>query len=130
MPFRVRRVVAVSPNVLWQALIDTRQWPKWGPSIIAVDCPDRFIVAGSRGRVRTAACVWLPFRITEFEDERFHYWHWNVCGVPATGHRLNTLTDSRTELIFEVPWAAAPYALVCYEAARRLAALSEIGQSQ
>jgi len=123
----IRRTVAAPVAVIWDLLVDTRQWPKWGPSVLAVACSEQRIVAGSRGRVRTAAGIWVPFRITTFDEP--WYWHWQVCGVPATGHRLRALCDDRTELIFEVPWPAAPYGIVCSEAARRIAILSEAAPS-
>ena len=49
--------------VAWRLLIDTHEWPHWGPSVTAVDCPTRLIGPGTRGRVQTAPGLWLQ-RIT------------------------------------------------------------------
>lgn len=123
LALRIRKTVAAPPAVVWELLVDTRQWPRWGPSVLAVESSDERIVAGSQGRVRTAAGIWVPFRITAVDEP--WYWHWQVCGVSATGHRLRALAAGRTELIFEIPWPAAPYGMVCRKAAKSLAKLSE-----
>ncbi len=61
---------------VWDLLTDTQQWPKWGPSVTGVRCADRFIRQGSRGEVRTALGLWLPFAITEFTPTK--RWSWRV----------------------------------------------------
>lgn len=129
----VRIFVSAPSNRVWRLLADTREWPKWGPSVRRVESPHRFIEKGDRGRVKTAAGVWLPFEITEFEPER--YWAWKVAGVRATGHRVEPLDDTGSNpdnpagcrLIFEVPAMAFPYLSVCRWAAGRIRKMAEGG---
>lgn len=79
--------------------------------------------AGTRGRVRSALGVWLPFEVTHYEEGRA--WAWRVCGVHATGHRVEELAPNRCRVVFELPWLAAPYALICRWALRRIARILE-----
>ena len=110
-------------KTVWKILTDTQLWAGWGPSLKAVDCPQRFITAGAKGRVKTSLGPWLPFVITRCEAPC--YWKWAVAGIPATGHRLNELGPGRCELIFEMPLAVFPYALICRRAAKSIARLAE-----
>ena len=107
---------------VWDILIDTRQWPVWGPSVRRVDCPQRYIYSGLQGRLKTAVGIWVTFEITTCEAPAF--WDWKVSGFAATGHRLKKLNENSCELIFEVPFAAFPYALICRQAANRIARLA------
>ncbi len=107
---------------VWDLLTDTQQWPKWGPSVTGVRCADRFIRQGSRGEVRTALGLWLPFAITEFTPTK--RWSWRVSGIAATGHRVETVEGGGCRLVFEVPLLAAPYGLVCRLAARRISRMA------
>lgn len=102
-------------DAVWRALRDTHRWPDWGPSVRAVDCPDRYVRAGSTGHVTAVGGLRVPFEVTTCRDGR---WTWDVAGLPATGHRV-TATDPAIAA-FEVPLAAAPYAAVCRRALPRL----------
>lgn len=108
---------------IWELLTDTTTWPQWGPSVKSVDSRDRFINKETRGRVKTAGGMWLPFSITAFEEGRF--WSWNVAGIPATGHRLEPQRDGLCKLTFEVPLIAAPYTYICKIALDRIAGILE-----
>jgi hypothetical protein len=118
----VSRPVDAPPAATWAVLTDTATWPRWGPSVRAVESTDREITAGTRGRVQTAAGVWLPFAVDTCADRR---WTWRVAGVTATGHRVDRLGPARSRAVFEVPLWAAPYALVCWVALGRIARLAE-----
>lgn len=76
---------------------------------------------GTRGTVRTAAGVSLPFVITHFEDGRC--WAWSVAGVPATDHRVEP-TPGGCRVTFGVPWWAPAYLAICALALRRLEKLA------
>ncbi|MFO7982024.1 MAG: SRPBCC family protein [Desulfuromonadales bacterium] len=115
------RIINAPAEAVWRLITDTRQWPQWGPSVVAVECDSRYIGPESRGRVKTAIGVRLPFRVTRFEQGLF--WAWTVAGVPATGHRLESLGPGRSRLIFEIPLIAAPYTIVCQMALGRIACL-------
>lgn len=119
---QVVKVINAPLERIWEILIDTRQWPVWGPSVRRVDCPQRFIYSGLQGRLKTAVGIWVTFEITNCEAPLF--WDWKVSGFAATGHRLNKLNETSCELIFELPFAAFPYALICRQAANRIARLS------
>ncbi len=110
-------------HAVWDVLTDTTRWPQWGPSVTAVDCAERYIKKGSRGRVRTPFGLWVPFVVTEYEEYR--YWSWRVWGIPATGHRTELGNDERCVLVFEVPTFAAPYLFICKIAIGRIADLLE-----
>jgi hypothetical protein len=106
---------------VWRLITDTYAWPRWGPTVRAVDCRDRYIRAGSTGRVRTSIGLWLPFTVERFERER--YWDWRVGGVAATGHRVEPSGPRQCELSFSVPRWAVGYGIVCRAALKRIARL-------
>ena len=108
--------------VAWAFLTDTHVWPKWGPSVRAVDAPQRFITAGTRGRVQTTPGLWLPFEITDWEEGRA--WSWRVGGITATGHHVTPMTATSCRVAFTIPRWAPFYVPVCRIALRRLASLS------
>ena len=110
--------IAASATVVWALLTDTHAWPQWGPSVRAVDAPQRFITAGTRGRVQTTPGLWLSFEITDWEERC--YWHWRVAGIPATGHRVTPVTASSCRVAFTIPRWAPFYLPVCRLALRRL----------
>jgi hypothetical protein len=93
-------IIDAPSNLVWEVLIDTHCWSRWGPSVNAVRCRDRFIQSGSKGYVR-------------------------VMNIRATGHRVEYLAIKQCRLIFEVPWLAAPYLLICKIAARRIKLIAE-----
>ena len=107
-----------SPDVLWNVITDTDQWPLWGPTVKSVDLAERFIRQGSKGRVLTAVGIWLPFVIVEYDHAQF--WSWKVASVKATGHRILSTNTEDCSLWFEIPMMAAPYGLVCRMALDRI----------
>jgi hypothetical protein len=117
----VARELDRSPAAAWDRLVDTGAWPEWGPSVAAVDCDRRRIAAGTTGRVRVRGLgLWLPFAVRTFAwDGERGRWTWRVARVPATGHRVEP-TARGCRVAFEVPPAAAPYAVVCRRALARL----------
>ncbi|WP_245810881.1 SRPBCC family protein [Halorubrum halodurans] len=119
----VAREVRVAPEVAMEALRDTRTWPDWSPAIGAVESEDRYVRAGTRGRVRVAG-VWVPFRLTSYSGRR---WEWRVAGIPATGHRVEGYAGDadRCRVVIEVPLVAAGYVPVCRRALDRFAGLVE-----
>ena len=107
----------------WEILTDTNRWTDWGPSITSVDCADRYIKAGTQGKIKVYPGIWAPFVITSFKDRRF--WSWEIWGIHATGHRVEPLDHFRCNLFFEVPALAAPYLLICWIAIRNIRTLLE-----
>lgn len=129
----ITREVGATAEAAWDLLVDVRRWPEWGPSVreAVLDCDDREqndrrsnadrpwrLSQGSTGRVRPALGPWVAFRVTTFEEGRS--WGWRVAGVPATTHRVESLGQDRCRVGFEVPTWAAPYAVVCATALRRI----------
>jgi hypothetical protein len=119
---QVTKTINAPLEKVWDLLSDTRQWPAWGPSVRLVDSPQRYISTGLQGRLKTTIGLWVRFEITNYEAPV--YWDWKVSGFKATGHRLKKLSESRCELIFELPLAAFPYALICRQAANRIARIA------
>jgi hypothetical protein len=107
---------------IWRLITDTLAWPRWGPTVRAVECSERYIRAGSTGRLLTPIGLWLPFAVERFEPERF--WDWRVGGVVATGHRVEPRGPRRCELTFSVPRWASPYGIICRAALKRIERLS------
>jgi len=118
-----QRDIAAPASVAWRLLIDTQQWPNWGPSVRAVDAPVRYVSPGVRGRVQTAVGLWVPFEITDWQPER--HWAWRVGGVPATGHAVEPIGPNRCRVRFVIPRWAPFYRPVCRQALRRIAVLAE-----
>ena len=105
----------------WDVLIDTQKWPQWGPSVRAVESTPRYLCAGSVGRVQAPLGVWLPFEVTEFEEGKS--WAWKVAGVPTTTHAVEN-DPIGCKVTFGVPYLAAPYALICRAALKRIERLA------
>ena len=110
-------------SVAWKLLTDTSRWPQWGPSVSRVESAEQYIGPGSKGRIQTIIGLWLPFRVTEFVAGR--RWAWEVAGIPATGHRVESLGPDRCRVVFEVPLLADPYLAVCRLAAHRIRGILE-----
>lgn len=121
--FDVSRDVSAPCARVWELLTDTGRWHEWGPSVRRVECDERYIVSGTKGWVWTPFGLGLPFRVTDYREREC--WTWRVAGLPATGHRVEKVSDRTCRVVFEVPLLAAPYALVCRVAARRIARLLE-----
>jgi hypothetical protein len=113
-----RGLIQAPAAVAWRLLTDTHEWPHWGPSVRAVECPTRLIGPDTRGKVQMTLGLCLPFQITDWEPEQF--WGWAVAGVPATGHRVLPIDASTCEIVFTVPTWAPFYLPVCKTAIRRL----------
>lgn len=118
----VSRIVDAPADTVWGIFTDPEQWPEWGPSVAAVDCADDRIRPGTTGRVRVAG-VWIPFEVDEYDDENYR-WTWRVAKIPATGHRIDPVGESRCRVVFEIPPLAAGYAVVCKRALRRIERLA------
>jgi len=110
-------------SAAWKLLTDTSRWPEWGPSVSRVESAEQYISPGSTGRVQTIIGVWLPFRVTEFGAGQS--WGWEIAGIPATGHRVESLGSDRCRVVFEIPLLAAPYLAVCRLAAQRIRGILE-----
>ncbi|MFU1781993.1 SRPBCC family protein [Haloarcula japonica] len=121
----VRHDVDASVDTVWEVLTDTDCWPDWGPSVSAVEISDRYITAGTTGRVRVAGAVWLPFEVTACVPYR---WTWNVARLPATGHFAEDRAGGSV-VGFEIPPLATGYAPVCARACRRIATLTQQRES-
>ncbi len=115
---RVTRTVGAPAAQVWRLLVETRFWPQWGPSVSAASVAGGIIRGGASGQVQVLGAVWLSFRVTRFEPGR--YWAWQVGGIPATGHRVAALDARSCKLSFDVPCWAAPYALICLAAIKRI----------
>ena len=122
----ITRELSVPAAEAWAVLVNVGTWPQWGPTVAAVRLdppgPVGRIGAGRTGHVRAVVGPWVPFAITDFADGQ--HWSWRVAGIPATSHRVEVLGPRRCRVGFRVPLVAAPYALVCAVALRRIAGLT------
>ncbi len=112
------RDMAAPPEIVWGVLTDTSLWSIWGPSVFAVDCQDRHIRLGSKGRVQTLFSFWLPFTVSEFRD--LDSWSWRIGSYTATGHKIIRTGDTSSILCFDMPWWAAAYIPLCWLALIRI----------
>lgn len=109
-------------GTVWDLFADTRRWPEWGPSVSQVNADERYVREGMAGQVKVLGAAWVPFEITTATDRR---WTWNVAGIPATGHRVETVGPGRSRAVFELSPLAAGYVPVCQRALKRIEALVE-----
>jgi len=106
------REIQAPAEVVWAVFTDTHLWPKWGASVLEVDCNDRYIKMGSAGRVRTLFSFWLPFTITTFRHMDF--WSWRIGPLDATGHKIITTNENSCKLCFDMAWWFAAYMPICW----------------
>jgi len=116
----VSKPVAADRDTVWRLLTDTERWPDWGPSVTDVEADERYIRAGTTGRVRLPIGIWIPFEVTNCGEYR---WTWSVARIPATGHRVERAGEG-CRVGFELPLYAAGYALVCRRALDRIETLA------
>ncbi|WP_136806558.1 SRPBCC family protein [Desulfosediminicola flagellatus] len=121
--FSVCKTINRPPEIVWNIITDTHHWPKWGPSVVDVDCTDRHIRSASHGRVKTAFRIWLPFTITTFIDMKS--WSWHIGPFKATGHRISRIDEHSCTLCFDMAWWAVAYIPICWIALRKIDALAE-----
>lgn len=107
---------------VWRLLTDVAHWPAWGPSVRRASIDGGRMRGGATGSVTTVGGLTLRFEITSFVDGVS--WAWDVAGIGATDHRVEPLGDRHCRAGFGVPWAVAPYAVICHAALRRLEALA------
>ena len=124
-PARAEIEIEAPAGRVWLLLTRFRYWPEWGPSVRAVEAEVDRVGPGVSGWVQTAVGLWLPFRIDDFEAGSA--WSWSVAGIPATGHHLTPLSDTRTRVVFTVPRLFLPYRWVLSRALRRLKRIAETG---
>jgi hypothetical protein len=122
--FDVGQAIAAEPTRVWDLVSDTTRWPEWNLVIAAVECDDQHVKLGSEGRVQTPVGMWLPFKITSFDEG--HLWGWRVMGIPATGHRIERLAGQPGSAYARVsiPFVSAAYAPVAQLTLRRLEKLA------
>lgn len=80
------------PAEAWARYRSLDRWPQWAPQITGVDCADRELTAGARGRVRGPLGVRLPFTI-EAVDPVARSWSWTVAAGPVRVHLHHWVAD-------------------------------------
>ena len=124
---KTSRVISADTALVWNIVIDTMLWPEWGPSVSVVECDDRYINGRSRGRLKTAFGLWVPFTVTEFEEG--HFWSWRIGRIEATGHRVTRYGNHQSLLSFSMPWWSTPYVIICNRALNLIENLATSPQS-
>ena len=117
------RPVAAPADVTWRILADTSFWPRWGPSVRAVEPHSGPVASGQRGRVRTVIGPWVPFVVDEVDPGRS--WRWTVAGVAVTHHAVEATGPRSSRVGIGVPRLAFPYLAICRVALGRIARLAE-----
>ncbi len=110
--------VEAPAEVVWDLLVDTDTWPRWGPSIRSAKVNGGSLKLGATGTVTTVIGIDVPFEITEHVAGQ--RWSWRVAGVGATDHVVDPLGSNRCRVGFGVPLIAAPYIAVCRLALHRI----------
>ncbi|SEP13301.1 SRPBCC family protein [Trujillonella endophytica] len=82
----------LGPAQVWDRYLFLDRWPAWAPQITGVDCAERVLTAGARGRVRAPLGVRLPFTI-EAVDPRARSWSWTVAVGPLRLHLHHWVAD-------------------------------------
>ena len=82
----LRATGPLPPAEAWERYRLLDRWSDWAPQITGVDCPQRELTAGARGRVRGQG-VPLPFTV-ETVDPTARSWSWTV-GVGPLRMRLH-----------------------------------------
>lgn len=110
---------------VWDVLVAVDRWPEWGPSLTAarLDGGGGRLHAGATGAVRTPVGIWVPFRVTLWEEGRC--WAWKVAGVSTTSHGVEPLACDRSRVVFGVPLWAPAYLPVVTVALRRIRSIAE-----
>ena len=116
--------VEAPADVVWDLLVDIERWPEWGPTVSAVESPDRRITSDTTGKVRlTGLGVWVRFEVGHVDADRMR-WDWEVARIAATGHRVRGRPEGcRVEV--EMPLVAGGYAPMCRRACRNVRLLAE-----
>jgi hypothetical protein len=121
----VEQSIAARPDAVWSVLIDLDAWPQWGPSVQRAELADSGpMKLHSHGKVWTPFGIALPFTITEFDDG--HSWAWEVAGIGATRHGVDSDGDGSRAWMSVPLWAPA-YLGVCAIALQRIARLAADG---
>lgn len=124
----VSRTLSSRPEHVWNILTDTCRWPQWGPSVTEVESTDRFIRAGTTGRVKTVFHLWLPFTTTSFIE--MQSWGWKIGAFKATGHTVSRTDDGSCVLTFDMPWWAFLYIPTCWLAIHRIDSIAKDQSAQ
>jgi hypothetical protein len=115
--------IAAPSELAWQELVQLRNWPQWGPTVSGarLDGGGDRVFAGASGSVQTPVGVWLPFRVSGWEDVGpRRTWSWRVGGVPATTHTVIEQGASRCRVEMSVPLLAPAYLGIVAMALRRI----------
>lgn len=115
------REIACAPDRAWKAIAEVQYWPDWGPLITDVTYPHRTVRENSSGRIELLSMVNIPFRIRSVDADR-RTWIWTVAGCtpPSDGHRVESLGQDRSRIVFELPLWAPVYLPVCLRATGNL----------
>ena len=119
----VSRILNAPVRKAWDLLTDTRKWRQWGPTVIDVECAERYIKKDVTGHVQILSRQWLRFIITEYEQ--YHHWNWRVASINATAHRVDKVDADRCRITFELPIWWAPYVFICLLALKRIKRMIE-----
>ena len=79
------------PAQAWDRYRFLDRWSEWAPQITGVDCAERLLTAGARGRVRGLG-VPLPFTI-DAVDPAARSWSWTVGVGPIRMHLHHWVTE-------------------------------------
>ena len=118
----VSREIEADADEVWRILTDTHEWRSWGVTVVDVESNRRYIEEGTEGKVEVVGGFELPFRITYCDGKR---WSWKVAKIPATGHSVEPVNETKSVAKFEIPPAMAGYSPVCMKALKNIEKLAQ-----
>jgi uncharacterized membrane protein len=78
--------IAAHQSVVWEALVDVEDWPRWTESIDTVErLDDGPLELGSRARVKQPGMPPLVWQVSEMDKGRGFVWTTRSPGVTTTG---------------------------------------------
>lgn len=88
-------------DVVWRAVTDVEDWPKWTKSVRKIAWLDgRTLSLGARARIKQPGMPSLVWKVTELVPGKSFTWESSRPGVKTVAtHVLERIDDQRTELV-------------------------------
>lgn len=98
----------VAPDRVWQVLADIEAWPRWLPTVTAVEAlSDGPVGVGSRFAVQQPRLGRSVWEVTEWRPGRGFTWVSNRPGVRTTGTHVVRAASDGAEVELGIEWSGA-----------------------